>query len=332
MKIFLTGGTGYLGSQLTAALLEAGHELTILCRTPPETAPGAENPALQWVAGDLRNGPPDTTLLSQHRVVLHAAAMVKSWARDRSEFDQVNVDAYESILEASARAGVSKVVHTSSFLSLGPSPSPVPITEGDRQTRDRFYTDYERTKYLADEVTERWAKRGVPIISLYPTVLFGPGARTDGNLVGKMVYWVAQGKFPGMIGSGDQVWNYAYVPDVVQGHLAALEHGLVGERYLLGGENVKLRTVLEKIHARLGKAFRVRRIPIGVAEALGSMMELGARVTGKAPDLTRGVAGVYREHWSYSSEKAMRSLRYEVTPFDQALEETVTWAAGLTAW
>ncbi len=329
MKVFLTGGTGYLGSALLAGLLDAGHQVTALCRTPRADPPEGR---LHWVVGDLKSAPPDEELLHQHRVVLHAAALVKTWVRDSREFDRVNVDAHDALLEKCYRVGVQKVLVTSSFLSLGPSPTPEPLRESDRTTRDAFLTDYERTKYLADQVTDRWASRGLAVSTLYPTVLYGPGATTDGNLVGKMAYMIRRGTFPGVIGSGKQSWNYAYLPDVVRGHLQALDRALPGERYILGGENRLLDDVVSRIQELLGRNPRPRYLPIELAEWLGSAFELWARVSGQTPELTRGVAGVYRHHWAYTSEKAERALGYTHTPFDAALAATVAWVKELQRW
>jgi farnesol dehydrogenase len=258
--------------------------------------------------------------------------MVKSWARDRREFDRVNVAAYDGLLERCYRAGVPKIVHTSSFLSLGPSPLDHPLTEKDRAERTEFMTDYERTKFLADAVTDRWVKKGLPVSTLYPTILHGPGGCTDGNLVGKMVWWIVKGRFPGVIGSGRQVWNLAYLPDVVQGHVRALERALPGQGYILGGHDLPLEELVRKAYRLLGKKPRYRHLKVETAEALGGFMEWTARFTGKAPDLTRGVASVYRHDWSYDSSKAERDLGYHRTPLDAALESTVSWAAGLKTW
>ncbi len=329
MKVFLTGGTGYLGGTLLRALLDAGHEVTALTRRPQQADPSVP---LRWVEGDLAKAPPEPNDLRQCQVVVHAAAMVKTWSKDRREFDRHNVEAYEALLGACARAGVSKIVHTSSFLSIGPSPTPTPIDEDARATRSRFYTDYERTKYLADQITDKYLDKGLPIVTLYPTVLFGPGGCTDGNLLGKMIYWIREGTFPGRVGSGEQVWSYGYVPDVVDGHISAMERGMAGHRYILGGENVRLNDVLSAIYKRLNRPESFKKIPVGVAEALGKLMEWGAAFTGKPPELTKGVAGVYREHWSYSSERAERALGYQITPFETAIGETVDWVRGLDTW
>ncbi len=329
MKIFLTGGTGYLGGSLLEGLLAAGHDVTVFSRRPPVRAPVAR---LNWVEGDLLKGPPSPEILRRHRAVIHSAAMVTTWAADPSLFDRINVDAWDALLEQCSRAGVVRILHTSSFISLGPSPGPEPISEADRMPRDRFLTDYERTKYLADQVTDRWLQRGVPIVTVYPTVLFGPGSTTSGNLVGRMIWMIARRRFPGLFGSGEQVWNFGYVPDVVAGHIQALQRGLDGRGYILGGSNLTLNAFVTKVHEILGRPARIRHLGFGVVDLLARAMELSARFTGRAPELTPGVAQVYRHHWSFDSSLAERDLGYRITPADDALEATVHWAGKLTEW
>jgi farnesol dehydrogenase len=329
MKVFLTGGTGYLGGALRAALLESGHQVTVWARRDPE---GEKDSREEWIRGDLRDGAPPVDLLMRHRAVIHAAALVKTWAPDPSEFDRINVDAWDKLLFAATHAGVQKIIHTSSFISLGPSPGPQPLREGERRPRDDFRTDYERTKYLADQVTDRWIARGAPVVTVYPGVIYGPGSCGDGNLVGKMIWLLARGKFPGIIGSGKQVWNLAYLPDVAQGHCLALERGLPGSSFILGGENIPLGDLVARVARLLGRSSRVPRIPVGIAEWLGGWMEKRASRTGAAPDLTRGVAAVYRQNWSYDSSQAEKTLGYRRTPFAEALDVTVQWARELKEW
>jgi len=329
MKIFLTGGTGYLGGSLLEGLLAAGHDVTVFSRRQPANLPAGK---VSWHPGDLAKEPPPREVLRRHRAVIHSAAMVTTWARDRSLFDRINVDAWDALLERCSSAGVVRILHTSSFISLGPSPGPDPISEADRSPRERFLTDYERTKYLADQVTDRWARRGLPVVTVYPTILFGPGAVTPGNLVGRMIWMIAKGRFPGLFGSGEQVWNFGYVPDVVAGHVQALQRGLDGRGYILGGSNLTLNDFVAKVHRMVGKPARIRHLGFGVVDLLARGMELGARLTGRTPDLTPGVAQVYRHHWSYDSSLAERDLGYRITPPDDALDATVRWAESLKEW
>jgi dihydroflavonol-4-reductase len=147
-----------------------------------------------------------------------------------------------------------------------------------------------------------------------------------------MIWMISRRRFPGLIGSGEQVWNLAFLPDVVQGHLQALERALPGRSYILGGENVVLTALVEEIQRLLGRAPRVRRIPLELAESLGGWAERWAGWTGRPPLLTRGVASVYRCHWAYDSAAAERDLGYRRTPWADALATTVKWARALPRW
>ncbi len=328
MKVFLTGGTGYLGAALLQGLLAGGHQVSVLSRRPTDLS----HPRLTWIRGDLLQGDPPDEILVQHRAVLHSAALVKTWARDPRDFDRMNVDVHDRLLGRCHRLGIPRVLVTSSFLSLGPSPTGRPLTEADLQTRETFLTDYERTKHLADQSTDRWAAQGLAVSTLLPTVIYGAGRVTDGNLVGNLLYRIRTGRFPGIIGSGRQVWSFAYLPDVVGGHLLALDRALPGQRYILGGENRTLEDLITRAANGLGRPPIRRRLPVAWLETLGSLMELGARVTGKAPDLTRGVAGVYRNDYAYHSDKAVRGLGYSITPFEEGLRATFEWVRSLPRW
>jgi farnesol dehydrogenase len=329
MKVFLTGGSGYLGQALLRRLLDEGHQVTAFARRPVE---GLEHSRLEWHRGDLREGPPPAELVHRHRAVIHTAALVKNWVRDPAEFDRVNVQAWDELLAVCDRVGIQKIVHTSSFMSLGPSPPGQPLRETDRAPRDHYRNEYERTKHLADEVTDRWAAKGTPIVTLYPGVIYGPGALTEGNLVGKMIWMISKRTFPGLFGTGHQVWNLTYLPDVVAGHLLALERALPGRAYILGGENVALNDLVTAIHERLGRRGSGRHLPISWAEALGSWMERQARISGRPPLLTRGVASVYRHDWAYDSSAAEQDLGYRRTPWTEALAATVEWARRIKRW
>ena len=147
-----------------------------------------------------------------------------------------------------------------------------------------------------------------------------------------MIWMISRRTFPGIFGSGDQVWNFAYLPDVVQGHLLALERALPGRSYILGGENLPLEELVRQVQRHLGRGGGVRRLPLGLAETIGGWMERWAEINGKAPQLTRGVAAVYRCHWSYDSSAAEHDLGYRRTPWREALAGTIDWARALRRW
>ena len=320
MKVLLTGGTGFLGKNVARRLAAAGHSLRLVVRAGSNVQ-GLPTDA-EIVRGDV------TDLESMKRgaegcdAVVHMAAMVKMWTTDRSVFDRVNVGGLRNVLEAAAGAG-ARVVYTSSFMALGPA-GPAP---GDESLvhPGRPRNDYERTKAAADAVAREAAAAGRDVVILYPGVIYGPGDITDGNIVVQMVRDHLAGRFPGIIGPGDRLWSYAYVEDVAEGHLAALERGRAGERYVLGGDNVPMDGLFETLHQVSGVRPPRFHIPYAAATVLGYTLVGWAELTGHPPLLTHEVVGVFREHWAYSSAKAERELGYRVRPLREGLQTTVEW-------
>src|SRR5262249_35610188 len=169
--------------------------------------------------------------------VVHMAALVKMWVPEREEFDRVNVEGLRHALAAAEDAG-ARLVYTSSFMALGPT-SAEPADES-RVHAGGYRNDYERTKARADVLAREPAAAGRDAVLLYPGVGYGPGARTAANIVVNRIADPLRGASPGVIGPGDRLWSYAFVEDVAAGHVAALERGRRGERYLLGGDNVDM--------------------------------------------------------------------------------------------
>ena len=321
MKVFLTGGTGFLGKNVARRLREAGHELRVLAREGSHLAGLPED--AEKVSGDV------TDLDSLRRgaegcgAVVHMAALVKMWVPDRSRFEAVNVGGLRNALAAARDAG-ARLLYTSSFIAVGPA-GPEPAGESRVHPRDRYRNDYERTKALADAVAGEAAEAGQDVVRLYPGVVYGPGDMTDGNLVVKMVVDHLGGRFPGIVGPGDRLWSYAYVEDVARGHVLALERGKSGERYFLAGDNVSMNDFFATLQQVAGTPPPRRHIPYWAAWLLGYGMYFWAELTGLPPRLTHEVVGVFREHWAYSSEKAVRELDYRPRPLAEGLKATLAW-------
>lgn len=320
MKVLLTGGTGFLGKKVAAALDAGGHSLRLLARSESNLTglpPGAE-----IARGDVTDAASLRRAAEGCHAILHLAAVVKMWAPDPSIFEAVNVGGLRNALAAARATGV-RLVYTSSFMAIGPT-GPTPADESQVHP-GTYRNDYERTKALADAVAREAAAAGQDVVMLYPGVVYGPGDLTDGNLVVQMAVDHLQGKLPGIIGPGDRLWSYAYVGDVAQGHLAGLEKGRAGERYFLGGENVAMNGFFALLAELTGTPAPRRHIPYAIATALGGALWAWAELTGHPPQLTHQVVGVFRQHWAYSSAKAERELGYRVTPLRQGLQETVAW-------
>jgi NAD+-dependent farnesol dehydrogenase len=320
MKVLLTGGTGFLGKNVARALAARGHELRLVAR---EASRLEGLPPAEIAYGDVGDAAFLRRAAEGCGAVLHMAALVKMWVPDREEFDRVNVEGLRAALAAAEHAG-ARLVYTSSFMALGPTAA-APADETQLHPGHSFRNDYERTKARADGLAREAVAAGRDVVLLYPGVVYGPGDRTAGNIVVNMIADHLRGAFPGIIGPGDRLWSYSFVEDVAAGHVAALERGRRGERYLLAGENVSMNDLFATVADLTGVAPPRRHIPYAAAQALGGLLYAWAELTGLPPLLTHEVVGVFRAHWAYDSAKAVRELGYGPTPLREGLRRTIDW-------
>ncbi|HVC18994.1 MAG TPA: NAD-dependent epimerase/dehydratase family protein [Vicinamibacterales bacterium] len=313
MKVLVTGGTGYLGQAVVRALAARGHEPTVFARTAAASGlPG------RLVSGDVRDIDALGRAAAGCEAICHMAALVALWRPRREDFDEVNVGGLRHVLQVAAARGIPRILYTSSFLALPPS-------DGTAALRAN---DYQRTKVDAERVAAEGAAAGSPIVRLYPGVVYGPGPGTEGNLVGRLLADHLRGRLPGLIGA-DHLWSYAYVDDVAAGHVAALDRGRPGVAYRLGGANVPQIRLFELVRALTGRALP-RRIPYGVAHAIGLAEELRARIFHGAPVLTRGTVEIFRHDWALDSTLAAGDLGYTMTALEDGLARTLA-AVNATA-
>ncbi len=319
--LFLTGATGYLGSQIAAELVRRGEPFAVLVRDPKRLGFDAERARCRVVVGDVCDAESLRRALVGARGVLHTAALVKMRVRDRRDFRRVNVEGLKSLLAAAAEAGVERVVYTSSFMALGPSAD----VHADESLRHRgpYSNDYEETKAEALAWLRAEGYRNYPVVTLVPGVIYGPGPATEGNLVGGMIRQYLDGSFPGLLGSGEQRWSFSFNADVVAAHLAALESGRRGVEYLLGGDNRSLNDFFRVLAETTGVRRRVRHLPFALGKAVGALEVLRASLFGHAPQLTPGVVEIFKHDWVYGSARAARELGYRLTALEEGLKLTV---------
>ncbi len=324
VRIFLTGGTGYIGRRLVTALISAGHSVTVLARSRERAAPLAALGAAV-VDGDVAEFQHVEADWRSFDACIHSAAVVKVRGSGPDEFDRVNVTGVARVAETFLDAGVARFIYTSSFMALGPSGEQGPLDESACNDIKTVHNDYERTKYLGLVEFERWVNRGLHGISLIPCIVYGPGAVTGGNLVSGIIADILRGRFPGVLGDGQTSWTYSFVEDVVAGHVAALERGTPGARYILGGESVTMERFVEMAAELAGVRAPTRHIPFWVAKAGALFEETLATLKRREPKVSRQVAEIYRHSWTYRSDKAIRELGYEITPLADGLGRTVEW-------
>jgi nucleoside-diphosphate-sugar epimerase len=306
MRVLVTGGSGYLGAAIVRALDGRGH-------TPVVFARRASSAALPGVAcdGDVRDVKDVERALEGVDAVVHAAALVSVWRPDPHEFDAVNVGGLEHVLDAARAAGVARVVYTSSFLALPPA--------GERQPLQA--NDYQRTKVKALAVARAAAAAGAPLVILVPGVVYGPGARTEANLIGRLIHDHLRGRLPGLIGA-ERRWSYSFVNDVADAHVQAIERPTAAGVYCVGGENVPQIRIFEILRERTGRRLP-RRIPVPLARAAALVEEVRARASGRPPFLTRGVVDIFTRDWTLDSRRSIAELDYHITPLAEGLRRTL---------
>ncbi len=298
----------------------------MLVRNPAKLGLVPAEARCEIVAGDLLDREAVAQALRGVTQMIHSAALVKMWVRDPRDFRRVNVDSLKSLLEEADRAGVERVIYTSSFLAAGPS-SDVNAGEG-LQNRGPYSNEYEETKAQALDWLRADGFKRFPVVALLPGVVYGPGPPTEGNLVGGMMQQYLSGRFPGLLGSGRQRWSFAYIAEVVQAHLAALEKGRPGEEYFLAGDNRSLNDLFSVIGRLTGVTFPVRHISFTTGKMYGALEVARARLFNHRPKLTPGVVEIFRKDWVYSSDKACRELGYRVVPLKEGIQKTLEAGRG----
>lgn len=310
MKILVTGGTGYLGRNVVGALAARGHDLVVFSRK----AGGSGLPG-RAVDGDVRDAGALERAAAGCDAVCHMAAHVSIWGPSRA-FDEVNVGGFANAIAAVRAHRIPRLLCTSSFLALPPAGRTEPLEANE----------YQRTKVAADRLAGRAVEEGVPLVRVYPGVVYGPGPMTEGNLVGRLIADHLHGRLPGLIGP-ERRWSFSYADDVAEGHCAALERGQPGARYALGGDNAPQQDVFAIVHRLTGRK-PPRRIPFPFATALGIIEEWRARIFGGRPLVTRGAVEIFRHDWSLDSSAAVHDLGYRMTPLAVGIERTVRFLLG----
>ncbi|MFQ5700589.1 MAG: NAD-dependent epimerase/dehydratase family protein [Acidobacteriota bacterium] len=321
MRVFLTGGTGFLGKRIAERLVRAGHQVRALVR--PGRGDRRMPKGVEPVTGDVVDRDSLARGAEGAEVIFHIAALVKMWAPDRRRFDDVNIGGLRNILEVARRTGVRRLLYTSSFIALGPTDGRV-ADETWVHPPERYHNDYERTKAAADLVARAAAAEGAPIVILYPGVIYGAGEMTGGSLMTKTIRDFMRRRVP-YLGSGDQTICYAFIDDVVEGHMEALARGQLGRGYILGGENVDFHRLFTLLSKLTGIPAPRLHVPFRVMELAGRLLRWRADLTGAEPALTDQVVRIYRHDWAYSSQRACREIGYRITPLEEGLRRTVQW-------
>jgi dihydroflavonol-4-reductase len=317
--ILVTGVSGFVGCAIADAARAAGYRVRALLR---QTSPRTNlNPADEVAIGDMRDGDALAAAMQGVRYVIHAAADYRLWSPDPEEIVRTNLEGTRLVMEHAMRAGVKRIVHTSSVATIALRDG-APADGSERLSVSKAVGAYKKSKVLAERMVEEMiARNHLPAVIVNPSTPIGP-RDVKPTPTGRIIVEAASGRMPGFVDTG---LNLVHVDDVAAGHLAALHRGKIGERYILGGENVYLRDMLAEIAKIAGRAPPRIRFPIAPLFPLAFAAECVARFTKREPFVTMDGLRMARHHMFFDDAKARRELGYTSRPYRQGLADAIAW-------
>lgn len=317
----LTGATGFVGSAVARVLAARGHKLRLLVR-PTSDRRNLAGVDAELALGDLTDAASLERAATGCRYIFHVAADYRFWVPDPEAMLRANVDGTLAMMRAAQAAGVERIVHCSSVAALGWAPQGELADENTPTNEDDFIGPYKRSKYVSERVVMDMARQeGLPVVLVNPAAPVGP-RDIKPTPTGKMIRDAAAGRVPAYIDTG---LNIVHVDDVAEGHVLALERGRIGERYVLGGDNMLLKDILALVAHVVGRKPPTIELPEALVWPAAWFMEGLARLTGIPPMMTRDHIKMARHKMFYSSAKAMNELGYNPRPVRQAVEDAVAW-------
>lgn len=322
MTILVTGGTGFVGSAVVRALLERGEALRIMQRASSD--PGLlEGLDIEPVIGDLDNPESLRKAVSGCQALFHVAADYRLWVPDPSVINRTNVEGTRSLMRAAADAGIERIVYTSSVATLGLTGSEEPANEMTPSGLDQMIGHYKRSKYLAEEAVQGLISEGLPAVIVNPSAPIGPRDAKP-TPTGRLVLDLAKGKLPAVVDTG---LNVVHVDDVAKGHLLAFDHGIIGERYILGGDNLHLSAIAEGVAAIAGVRPPRLKLSVDLIMPVAHAVEAIWRLVGRTsePFVTIDGLRMAKKLMFFSSAKAEHDLGYQPRPAAKAFKDAITW-------
>ncbi len=321
MTSLVTGGTGFVGSHIVRQLVGSGRPVRVLVR-PTSQMTALEGVAFERVEGDLRDAASLDRAMEGVECVYHAAADYRLWSRHPQEIYDANVGGTRRILESANRAGVRRIVYTSTVATIAvPQDGGALPNENSSAKLEQMVGHYKRSKFLAEREALEAAAAGAPVVIVNPTAPVGPGDWKP-TPTGRILLDFMNGKMPAYVDTG---LNLAAVEDVATGHLLAAEKGRAGERYILGARNMTLKEILDALAAITGRSAPRVRLPHAVALAAGYADEWVARISGREPRIPVEGVKMSRHRMFVESDKAARELGYHPGSVEKALERAVRW-------
>ena len=320
-SVLVTGATGFVGSAVVRSLLQAGYTVRALVR-PSSSRINLAGLNVDVVEGDICDAGSVDQALAGIRFLFHVAADYRLWAPDPEQIVHTNVDGTRTVMEAAQRAQIERIVYTSSVATLTLRPGGEPADETDPLQPVSAVGSYKRSKVAAERLVEAMVARDrLPAVIVNPSTPIGP-RDVRPTPTGRIIVEAALGRMPGFVDTG---LNLVHVDDVAAGHLAALRLGRVGERYILGGQNVLLADMLAEIARLVGRPRPRLRFPLPLIFPVALAAEAIATVTRREPFVTLDGLRMARYRMFFTSSKAQRELGYGARPYAEGLKDAIDW-------
>jgi len=320
MKLFITGATGFVGSHVAALAAARGADLRLLARKTSNTANLPKNAEL--ILGDLREPSAFASALVGCDAILHVAADYRLWVPDPADMYKANVEGTRELLRLAGEAGVPRVVYTSSVATMGFKTDGTIVDENTPVSEADMIGHYKRSKWMAEQVALEAARAGQQVIILNPTTPIG-ALDTKPTPTGRIVVDFLNKNFPAYVDTG---LNLVDVREIARMHLVALQKGTPGERYILGGENLTLKQILDRLATITGLPSPKHKVPHAIAMAYAFFEEtITGKLRGKEPRATVEAVRMGQKMMFASSAKAERELGLRVLPVEEALRSACRW-------
>ncbi len=319
MTTLVTGAAGFLGSHVTRQLVARGDDVRVLMR-PSSTNRAIADLSLEYVTGDLRDPASLDRAMKDVKRVFHVAADYRLWARRKQDIYDSNVGGTKNLLDAAKRAGVEQLIYTSTVATIAVDRPQHPNEFTDARLEE-MVGHYKRSKWLAEKEALSAAKNGLPVIVAMPTTPVGPWDWKP-TPTGKIILDFLNGKMPGYVETG---LNFVGVEDCAAGHLLIAEKGKVGERYLLGGQNLTLKQMLDALSKITGLPAPKLKIPHGLALGVAYASTVFSRLLGREPGIPVEGVKIARHMMFVDCSRAQRELGFKAGPVAAALERAVRW-------
>lgn len=309
--IYITGATGFIGSRVADRLLERGERIRVLVRSR-ERGVGLESRGAELVEGDVADRDAHARGLAGATAAIHLAAIYEVGIVDAAALERANVDGTRAFIDAAKEAATPRVVYTSTTVALGPGngSEPTDAYEGP------YHSIYHRTKSDAHRLARAAQRDGMPLIIVCPSFVYGPG---DAGPAGRFIDDIRKRSLPALL-SAPSHFSFVFVDDVVDGMIAALDRGTIGEVYVLSGVGTDMNTFAARVGERLGVKPPALRMPVVLAKPVASAMDAVSKMTGIRFPMTReAVETTSVDRWLHTHERASRDLGYEPRGLDQGL-------------